>query len=806
MSLRQRVKDVLDTEHTPATDLADVEHHTPGTFPVDTPPAVTECPERGSAQPRTIQSLFTSTQSNNHGSTTHMHESTSSENYQLFGHHDDKNLRERVAVSGTYGLSSGSGTMNHDHVSTKLQDTQPKGIATSMDTTTMGTPSMSTNNGMGTTTMNMVETMNSKSQKKGKKKKKTSSKSAESGVQPTPPARGGGVGSGSGIDPSHNEKTNIDVKGKQSPTSSGVEQPYWGNLSQAGGTYNTIMGHGSNEDTTTRYRMVPHVDSTTRQRHLYHDLSHQNEHQHIQSTGVYNTVVGHGSSKAHDHMTHKPMASRSAPTGRKVGAATSASKSTVATKTRLHGSDNRHMDSTISSQPHSGMRAQLHKSDKWLSDHATAISAPGIGVGAGILAHQSSNDRQRKETDGLMQQANALETGNAGIRGNDDSLYVRDGSDHHSSVTAATMNQSTMQQPGFSADGFLPLQLPLDVEPHAPVLESRAAGTHTMAMRSSTSTTHDQQSRATARQEASGANSTFAWPASTKSTSHNMSGRVDHDLAQNRTNQSSTAMDSTSAAHQPARRLSMIDEVMLYLQNKETGTRDQNVAGLTGMGKTQQMGQFSTASPLDTHDEIMEKDMSKPPRYSETANAASNADVSMYNSLASGTPSGIQMSGDRDHGHQHTHQHYRNAQELGDLSKAIDPTTGHAGPYNVLASNTPSGINMEAQKTHSMGSSKTAGGTAGGFGIFASSRVQSNVTSRSAGSSGITPEARQSRSSHEYPKSTSMGMFSSMSLGAGKGGAGGISHMARRASLSKSVMHRCSHCGQQDDISHHFKH
>lgn len=89
-----------------------------------------------------------------------------------------------------------------------------------------------------------------------------------------------------------------------------TEEPYWGDLPQGAGVYNTVTGHGSGEDTSAQHRTVPKpagdasphstVTGNTTDRLGY-------------GSGVYNTVVGHGSNDEHNRAHHTDDGQRAFP-------------------------------------------------------------------------------------------------------------------------------------------------------------------------------------------------------------------------------------------------------------------------------------------------------------------------------------------------------------------------------------------------------------------------------------------------------------------------------------------------------------
>ncbi|KAI0132985.1 hypothetical protein BJ170DRAFT_268211 [Xylariales sp. AK1849] len=76
------------------------------------------------------------------------------------------------------------------------------------------------------------------------------------------------------------------------------EEPYWGNLPQGAGTYNTVTGHGSGEDTSGQHRTVPRSSES-----LTSPTTGNVSSNIPQGSGVYNTVTGHGSNR--DEYPHR---------------------------------------------------------------------------------------------------------------------------------------------------------------------------------------------------------------------------------------------------------------------------------------------------------------------------------------------------------------------------------------------------------------------------------------------------------------------------------------------------------------------
>ncbi|KAK8091257.1 hypothetical protein PG994_000762 [Apiospora phragmitis] len=96
-------------------------------------------------------------------------------------------------------------------------------------------------------------------------------------------------GTDSNTDSSHNTVT----QGLKDKSSTDNNESYWGNLPSAAGIYNTVTGSGSSEDHTSQHRRVPTAgdDEVAMQAAGHGPDAHA-----PRGAGVYNTVVGHGSS------------------------------------------------------------------------------------------------------------------------------------------------------------------------------------------------------------------------------------------------------------------------------------------------------------------------------------------------------------------------------------------------------------------------------------------------------------------------------------------------------------------------------
>ncbi|KAI0158384.1 hypothetical protein BJ166DRAFT_625646 [Pestalotiopsis sp. NC0098] len=121
-----------------------------------------------------------------------------------------------------------------------------------------------------------------------------------------PAATAGVVGAGALA--SH--ELNRGADSKTGSSTNQTEEPYWGDLPQGAGVYNTVTGHGSGEDTSAQHRTVPKpagdasphstVTGNTTDRLGY-------------GSGVYNTIVGHGSNDEHNRAHHTDDGQRAFP-------------------------------------------------------------------------------------------------------------------------------------------------------------------------------------------------------------------------------------------------------------------------------------------------------------------------------------------------------------------------------------------------------------------------------------------------------------------------------------------------------------
>ncbi|ORY58232.1 uncharacterized protein BCR38DRAFT_489702 [Pseudomassariella vexata] len=107
--------------------------------------------------------------------------------------------------------------------------------------------------------------------------------------------------------PDQNQSHNVVANGSGKSSVANTE-PYWGDMPQ-GTTYNTIIGHGSDEDPHAQHRAVPlHEESQATSRPTTSDEIPQ-------GTGIYNTVIGHGSNEDDHAHSSEIYAKRAFPLG-----------------------------------------------------------------------------------------------------------------------------------------------------------------------------------------------------------------------------------------------------------------------------------------------------------------------------------------------------------------------------------------------------------------------------------------------------------------------------------------------------------
>ncbi|KAI4602321.1 hypothetical protein KJ359_009561 [Pestalotiopsis sp. 9143b] len=90
-----------------------------------------------------------------------------------------------------------------------------------------------------------------------------------------------------------------------------TEEPYWGDLPQGTGVYNTVTGHGSGEDTSVQHRTVPKPAGDASSPHS--TVTGNTTDRLGYGSGVYNTVVGHGSNDEHTRAHHTDDGQRAFP-------------------------------------------------------------------------------------------------------------------------------------------------------------------------------------------------------------------------------------------------------------------------------------------------------------------------------------------------------------------------------------------------------------------------------------------------------------------------------------------------------------
>ncbi|KAF3007301.1 hypothetical protein E8E14_003526 [Neopestalotiopsis sp. 37M] len=106
------------------------------------------------------------------------------------------------------------------------------------------------------------------------------------------------------------QESHRDMTNSQETSGTQKDEPYWGDLPQGSGVYNTVIGHGSGEDTSVQHRTKPRDSAEENSpRHSITGASQDLSY----GSGVYNTVTGHGSNDEHDATHHNKQGQREFP-------------------------------------------------------------------------------------------------------------------------------------------------------------------------------------------------------------------------------------------------------------------------------------------------------------------------------------------------------------------------------------------------------------------------------------------------------------------------------------------------------------
>ncbi|KAK6211850.1 hypothetical protein LQW54_005712 [Pestalotiopsis sp. IQ-011] len=206
--------------------------------------------------------------------------------------------------SNTLGTTTGSNTLGG---STTGRDT----LGTTTGRDTLGSNTLGTTTGrdtLGTTTGRDTTGLGIGRDATGSNVTGTNGSGRETtGSHSHPAATAGAVGAGALA----GHELNRGADSKTGTSTNQTEEPYWGDLPQGAGVYNTVTGHGSGEDTSAQHRTVPKPagDASSPHSTVTGNTTDRLGH----GSGVYNTVVGHGSNDEHNRVHHTDDGQRAFP-------------------------------------------------------------------------------------------------------------------------------------------------------------------------------------------------------------------------------------------------------------------------------------------------------------------------------------------------------------------------------------------------------------------------------------------------------------------------------------------------------------
>ncbi|KAI1877803.1 hypothetical protein JX265_003811 [Neoarthrinium moseri] len=326
MSLSDKIKNAFGSDHSPEAERGVVDHRTPGSFPVDEPPTSAGV-QSGVDQPRIGEKPVPSSGHTDLGGTRQDPIYDSGSQHNKLHKKDDPRGHDFTALGASH-----KGYLGHDYKDSGIElkrDSSKSHHEDSQDSTQGAylTGSQKESHSGSVESPSIIGTRRSDAgagslHHKDISNDRSGQKTAQTGLGGVATSDYGGNDAGastttgipraeSGLREVH-ESYNKVANGRGKSVTQ-AEEPYWGDLPQGVGTYNTVTGHGSAEDTTKQHRVIPKPDEYER---VSQTLASEDNLAH--GAGVYNTVTGHGSDRdqaEHQQLHHKSGTQQIVPSG-----------------------------------------------------------------------------------------------------------------------------------------------------------------------------------------------------------------------------------------------------------------------------------------------------------------------------------------------------------------------------------------------------------------------------------------------------------------------------------------------------------
>ncbi|KAI0861912.1 hypothetical protein F4860DRAFT_474195 [Xylaria cubensis] len=551
----------------------------------------------------------------------------------------------------------------------------------------------------------------------------------------------------------HGGEHNKIQSGLRGSAHTGHEEPYWGDIPFGTGVYNGVTGHGSNETATEGSLHDQHNTST--------------------NTGIYNGVTGHGSNQS-----TRPVSSQYDE-----GITTTDS----ADQQRAFPLGHNGSTTTATTKPND---MSEHKRDSRFKEGFVSAGAAAAG---GYAAHEylnKDNDRNAMATDDKLrgERSNQLGQNTPDVfsqprsQGREDALNRHEGRE-----------QSLPHRPFVAAPFTNTQEKTLDRQP----LDTESVNKHQKKDDSDFA-----KSAATAAFAGAGA--------------YGVDKHAHRDSTKEYPSRSEN-MVSQSTAREPVRSdaLPIHTENETRHQKKEDSSFEKYGAaaaaagvGAYGANKYANRDSAKETSPV-TENNMSRSTAREPTRNNEQVIGDNRRAQPEYNALSDGTPSGIALNSahqPENVTHSTAPQSERHNVTSDRTSTSETRSTGrnssdssHGGLYNVLSSGTPSGINVEhmrAEKEHHHEPEHRQ--------QPAANKYLSNVStpptsSRTAAAAERNPSAALENTSLPAEKAANRAPEQLPSAG------NAISTGSAAYTAGHKMTHKCTSCGQEDDISHYMR-
>lgn len=533
-----------------------------------------------------------------------------------------------------------------------------------------------------------------------------------------PAATAGAVGAGALA--SH--ELNRGADSKTGSSTNQTEEPYWGDLPQGAGVYNTVTGHGSGEDTSAQHRTVPKpagdasphstVTGNTTDRLGY-------------GSGVYNTVVGHGSNDEHNRAHHTDDGQRAFPLNEHGN--TASSETSPQHKDRHLGEAGAAAGAGAAAY---GVEHHKHSKDK--SSQLPTSEKVGHGEGLAHRPADQSRDAPTSHGTGILH------------RHKDD---VQDTKPKHADVSSSDRHPETYDNTGRHHNNKILGFMHSRKDEETARSQTSDAGTHgkdplaSGAQDRSLNEDHSHRDRNAALAGA-GAAAATGYGVSHAQKHHDQTGSPAYQGQQDSVASNAQSPTSGSTAGQPGAYAQNptsgnIGQSGAYTQNPASGNvtgqpsaysqnpASGNVTGQPGAYNTSQLDSSRGTAPTATHGSHIGAGQaaglagagaaagagygaSKMGQH-DTTGVPPTAGQDSYGHLPSGTSSGIAPEA-RGQGQS------TSASALGGQNGTSHGVAGghsHGDQYNVLSSGTPSGVQVESTPTKSMGTGAPVGQSMG---------------------------------------------------------------------------------------------